>query len=341
MPDSSFQVSPDTEVVLLLCARFGAEADSGLLPLTDAEYAQFAKWLRQEDLRPAELVVASSRAHLSDYRELERDRIEALLDRGGRLAFELERWTSRGLWILGRGDPGYPMRWKVKLGEGAPPLAYGVGKREILERGGLGIVGSRDADDATASFTERAATAAAASEMTVVSGGAQGVDQIAMAASLRAGGEVVGVTAEGVARLSVKSDVRDHIVAGNLVLVSAVSPGLRFTSWNSMARNRLIYTLCDYVLAVSTSEGKGGTWSGAVEDLKKRWVPLFVRSGPSVPPGNEALLRKGAIALTEAELSPCDRLRLSLEERAGTWTSEPARGNSAQADLPFPGASAG
>lgn len=334
MPDPAFQVSPDTEIVLLLCARFGGEADGGLQPLTDVEYARFACWLRQEGLRPADLLAASVRANLGKHPDLDRNRLDALLDRGGRLAFELERWTSRGLWILGRDDPGYPSRWKSKLGEGAPPLAFGAGKRELLQQGGIGIVGSRDVDDAAALFTRAAARAAAESGMVVVSGGARGVDQIAMATALAAGGTVVGVTAEGVARPSVTADLRNHIVEGRLLLVSAVSPAVRFTIWNAMARNRLIYTLCDHVLAVSASEGNGGTWSGAIEDLRKRWVPLLVRSGQGAPPGNEALLRIGAMALTEADLCDGNGLRRALDERANEWAARQA--TIAQAELPFP-----
>jgi predicted Rossmann fold nucleotide-binding protein DprA/Smf involved in DNA uptake len=132
----------------------------------------------------------------------------------------------------------------------------------------------------------------------------------------------------------VTPDLRGHIAEGRLLLISAVSPAVRFTVWNAMARNRLIYTLCDYVLAVSTSDGKGGTWSGAVEDLNKRWVPLFVRSGRGAPPGNEALLQVGAMKLTEADLAGGDRLRGVLEERANGWAAR--RGAIAQAELPYP-----
>ena len=153
MPASSLQVSSDTEVALLLCVRFGDEKETGFRPLTHGEYSRLAGWLRRQDLGPADLLGSSS--HLADYRELNQDRVEALLDRGDRLACELERWTTRGLWLFGRGDPGYPTRWRARLGAGAPAFAFGIGNRELLEPGGLGIVGSREADDEAASFSAR------------------------------------------------------------------------------------------------------------------------------------------------------------------------------------------
>ena len=63
-----------------------------------------------------------------------------------------------------------------------------------------------------------------------------------------------------------------------------------------MARNKYIYCLADYGLVVRSDEGKGGTWSGAIDNLKKQWVPLFVKS-ESDASGNAALIAQGASAL--------------------------------------------
>jgi len=51
---------------------------------------------------------------------------------------------------------------------------------------------------------------------------------------------------------------------------------------------------------VASDFNKGGTWSGAVEELKRpNAKPVFVRMGTSVPKGNSALIELGA-----QELSP-------------------------------------
>ena len=60
-----------------------------------------------------------------------------------------------------------------------------------------------------------------------------------------------------------------------------------------MARNRLIYCLSDWVV-VSASNTDGGTWTGALDNLKHNWTPLWVRSGPDTPPGNARLIALGA-----------------------------------------------
>lgn len=48
----------------------------------------------------------------------------------------------------------------------------------------------------------------------------------------------------------------------------------------------IIYALSDYGLVVSTDHHKGGTWTGAEEELKREnALPIFVRLGDNVPLG--------------------------------------------------------
>lgn len=61
-----------------------------------------------------------------------------------------------------------------------------------------------------------------------------------------------------------------------------------------MARNKLIYCLAEYAVAVESSLEKGGTWAGAIENLKAGWVPLLARPGT---PGTDALIIHGATPL--------------------------------------------
>jgi hypothetical protein len=62
----------------------------------------------------------------------------------------------------------------------------------------------------------------------------------------------------------------------NLVLVSPFNPEAGFDVGNAMARNKYIYCLSDAAIVVATSKGSGGTWSGATENLKRNWAPLWV-----------------------------------------------------------------
>ena len=75
--------------------------------------------------------------------------------------------------------------------------------------------------------------------------------------------------------------------------MSAVNPDAKFSVYSAMDRNKYIYALSQYTVAVSSSLNKGGTWTGALENIKKNWVPLFIRDGEKVPQGNKKLIELG------------------------------------------------
>ena len=63
-----------------------------------------------------------------------------------------------------------------------------------------------------------------------------------------------------------------------------------------MQRNKLIYALADAALVVNADYEKGGTWTGAVEQLDRlHFVPVFVRSNGITGKALDALQRKGAL----------------------------------------------
>src|SRR5690606_29286719 len=53
-------------------------------------------------------------------------------------------------------------------------------------------------------------------------------------------------------------------------------------------------------VVVAKSGDKGGTWNGAVENLKKQWVPLWVRNIDQT--GNIKLIERGGYAITESKV---------------------------------------
>ena len=286
-------LSLDTEAILLLCGRFGSERGENSAPLTQKEYESLARWLMERKLRPGDLLNGPS-GLLSEvvHAKLAPARVEALLARGTAMALTLEKWQRSGLWILSRSDAAYPVRLKKKLGQSAPPLLYGAGDTSLLDVGGLAIVGSRDVSDEALEFTREVARACARDRLGVISGGARGVDSAAMQGAGEAGGVVIGVLAADLLRASVNRQNREGIQSGKFVLVSPFNPEAGFNAGNAMARNRFIYALADYALVVNSAEGEGGTWSGALENLRYGWVPLYVRT-PGEKAGNAALIAKG------------------------------------------------
>ena len=158
------------------------------------------------------------------------------------------------------------------------------------------MIGSRNIGQADEDFTSRIAKQAAFEGLNIVSGGARGVDETAMLASLNSEGTALGVLASDLLKAALSAKWRKYIKAGELTLVSNCYPEAPFHAGNAMGRNKYIYCLSDYALVVRADEGKGGTWSGAKEDLKNQWVPLFVQDAPGLD-GNRALIRFGATSL--------------------------------------------
>ncbi len=291
-------LSPDTQTVLLLCGRFGRKRD-GANPLTDFEYNRLAIWLQKQGMRPADLLEEYGQ-HLLEKNgpPVPVSRLQTLMERGTTLALAVESWSSKGLWVLSRSDKHYPRRLRNRK-KPAPPILYGVGDAGLLSDGGLAIVGSRDVDEEALDFTRTVARACAKQEIQVVSGGARGVDTEATRAALKANGNAVGVLPGGLAQSAIRGEYRSAIQEGRLVLVSPYDPGSGFNVGHAMQRNRHIYALADHGLVVSSSVGRGGTWSGAVEALKHGEL-LFVRSqGRETPEGNHRLETMGALPFPE------------------------------------------
>ena len=164
----------------------------------------------------------------------------------------------------------------------------------LLGGKGFAVVGPRDAGDVLLRYAEDAAELAARAAFTVVSGGAKGVDRAAMNGALGGGGRVAGVLPGGLERAVVNREHRALLLDQRLVLVSLSDPRAGFQVGYAMARNKLIYALADATLVVDATEGKGGTWAGAQEQLRRDASCVYVRSTLDPSPGLEALLGRGA-----------------------------------------------
>jgi predicted Rossmann fold nucleotide-binding protein DprA/Smf involved in DNA uptake len=167
----------------------------------------------------------------------EAERVSRLLDRGTALAFLMESLEQQGMHVLSPFDEAYPKRLRDRLRSSAPPLLYAVGALPILELPALGIVGSRDPAPGAARAAIEAAEAAAAHGRAVVSGGAKGIDQLALAAAFSAGGSAIGVLADSLERRLRDPDTRRAIGDERVCLVTPFKPTAGFSVANAMSRN--------------------------------------------------------------------------------------------------------
>lgn len=289
-------VSPNTEAILLLAAPLliGKKEES-VRPLTPKEYRELATALIEIGRQPADLLQDSSLlGNIAQGSVMER--VSKLLNRGLQLAQALDMWSQRGIKVLSRADHEYPRRLKMRLKENAPPLLYCCGNLDLFNRRGLAVVGSRKVDDhfELVDYTDKVGAACAAEEITVVSGGAKGADKISMLGSLKKGGTAVGILSCRMKSDVVSKDYKPALRDRRLLLCSVVDPSAGWNTGNAMQRNKYIYALSDHALIIA-SETKGGTWSGAIEQLDKfKFCPVMINSSVLPSSGNKKLLRKGA-----------------------------------------------
>ncbi len=309
----------DTFILFCLSARIGVTKTNDLQPLTPKEMTGFAAWLQGIGTRPRDLLdTTAAEELLSRVRAagLTAERVTRLLERSGFLAEKLAEWGEAGIRLLNRWEEAYPQRLLEKLGDTAPALLYVAGPEELLPAGGLAMIGSRSIGEREREFTRTVAQWCAQEGIQVVSGGAKGVDSESMTAALETGGGSLGVLAGDLLRSTRKAGYRKALDDRRLALVTPFHPESGFSVGNAMYRNKLIYVLADYALAVRADKGKGGTWSGATDNLQQGWTPLWVFAPRNLPEGNQALVEKGARPLEEGEEALAQAVRIWRGEEA-------------------------
>jgi hypothetical protein len=120
----------------------------------------------------------------------------------------------------------------------------------------------------------------------------------AMLGALEVEGTAVGVLADSLLRASMSLKYRKYLLADNLALLSPFYPEAGFSTGNAMARNKYIYCLADAPIVVHSGT-TGGTWSGALENLDRQWVPMWVKPTSDEAAGNAAIQKRGASWLPE------------------------------------------
>lgn len=284
------------QATMLLCCHFNKNEVKNFKPLSGLEYSKLAQWLYQNKWNPADLLSQTDEI-LTEWDDpkgkITAERIKQLLGRGVSMSFALEKWTKQGIWVISRVSEFYPKAFKKHLGEQRPPILFGLGNQQLLNQAGLGFVGSRSISENDELFASEKAKQAVEESYNIISGGAKGVDQTAMLAALEHGGRSVGILADGIYANETRRIFVNYLRQGTLVLISPFFPEAGFSVGSAMARNKFIYTMSEAVIVVKSDKDKGGTWTGAKENLNKKWVPLLVRD--IAEEGNQALIQMGGI----------------------------------------------
>ena len=284
--------------ITVLCSHLCA--GEGVIPLEPKEYSSFAALLRSRKIDPEEIL----RFHKQDFiqsldmAEDQADRFLRLLDRGASLSFEISKYESMGITVLTRADTAYPKKLKEKLGNACPPLFYAAGDPAIAARSAIGFVGSRSIGESDILFEQSAVRNVLKKGHVIVSGGAKGCDSIAEDTALEAGGAAIAYLSDSMLRKLRNAKTLQAVQQGKLLLLSVVNPDAGFNTGTAMMRNKYIYAQSEATVVVKSDYNKGGTWSGATENLRNQWALTLCRNHLSYP-GNKALIEKGAIPVDD------------------------------------------
>jgi predicted Rossmann fold nucleotide-binding protein DprA/Smf involved in DNA uptake len=228
-------------------------------------------------------------------------RIVRLLDTGIGLAVRIEGLHERGVFVLTAADERYPAHLHQRLGTAAPAVLYFAGDAALLGSDGIGVVGSAEVGADDREVTVEVAHRIARAGLTLVCGGAPGLDSIAMTAAYDAGGTTVAVLADSLERAIGRRDHRAAVRDGRALLCTPYRPDAEVSPGNARGRTKIVYGLSRVTVVITTAEGEGVTWAGATEALNRRFGRVAVWSGAGAGPGNAALVTAGGIPIERPE----------------------------------------
>ncbi|HEU5170115.1 MAG TPA: DNA-processing protein DprA [Gemmatimonadales bacterium] len=240
----------------------------------------------------------------------------------------IERTAAQGGVVLLPDDPDFP---KVLRDIPDPPtLLFARGRRELLGRPALAVVGSRDHTPYGGEVCRAIAAHAAGAGVVVVSGMARGLDALAHGAALDGGGDTIGVLGNGLGVIypAANRSLYERVSERGLLLTE-FPPGEKPNAGSFPRRNRLIAGLARATVIVEAAAGSGALiTAGAALD---QGGDVIAVPGPITSPtsvGCNRLIRDGAAPLTELE----DLHGYFPEIR--TWPAETAVGGGALRELP-------
>ncbi len=242
---------------------------------------------------------------------------------GGYLSDQRTRAADLGARIVALSEPGYP-RMLAPLDDAPLALTIRGNINEAPAEGppmmGVAIVGSRRATAYGIEQAERFSSQLAGCGLTVVSGGARGIDAAAHRACLRAGGRTIAVLGCGVGRTypPEHGPLYDEIVEAGGAVMSEYPVQAEPAAEHFPARNRIVSGLSLGVLVVEAPRGSGALITAriAIDQHGRDVLAIPGRIDTPSAEGCLELIKKGEAALAT---SPADVIDLLEAPARHAW----------------------
>lgn len=217
---------------------------------------------------------------------------------------KIERDLAReSIEIIIQTDERYPASLKQLYD---PPIALFVRGNLSKEDLCLAIVGTRKCTPYGKQVVEELVPALVANGLTIVSGLAFGIDGIAHAATLGAGGKTIAVLGSGVDRAHVfptsHSDLANRIIGSGGAVISEYPPGAMSNTFTFPRRNRIVAGMSLGTLIIEAPEKSGAliTAQCALDNSREVFaVPQNITHANSFGPN--MLIKNGAHPVTTVE----------------------------------------
>ena len=153
-----------------------------------------------------------------------------------------------------------------------PNFMLAVGNLELLNSFCIGVVGARSCSSESVQLTKQLVNELCERKITILSGMADGIDQIAHKICINNGGKTIAIIGCGFEFVKNKK-IFSQIIENDGLILSEYFPDIPAFSYNFPRRNQILVALSKGIVAVETHL-KSGTMITAKEALIQR-IPLF------------------------------------------------------------------